>query len=115
MSTGNAEVSRPMCASLEEACRSQSKRCFQRRYMKAASGGRPYTCTTRLSNCEEMMCSQPANSEYVRKMFPTTGLCNGYGSLHGAWPSCPGIARKRLVKKEHLWPKWEPYRWVFDK
>lgn len=108
VSTGDVEISQPMCASIRGACSRQSKGCYQCRY-RYKYQERPHV--VRLSNSEEMMRLEPSGDG---KIIPSGGLHDGNAGTpedSPLWEHLPYA----FVKEEGFWPKWEPHKWVFGK
>ena len=117
-SSGNREISQPMCASIGEACSRQSKSYYlcEANQQYASVLDHPYT--VRVSNCKDMMRSRPLlpheELQAVWATFMGTPLDDGHASSSDSttlWESLP----HKLVSQEDFWPAWEPHKWCFGK
>ena len=106
-SSGDAEISQPMCASIREACSRQSKSCYQCRYDQQYASVLKHPYTVRLSNCEAMMRVKEWQAAWAWVMgYPRD---DGYASSpedHPLWERLP----HKLVSQEEFWPAWEPHK-----
>lgn len=117
-SSGDVEISQPMCASIREACSRQSKSCYQCKYNQQYASVLEHPYSVRLSNCKDMMQLKPLSydEELQAKWaaFMGSPLNDGYAGGSEDTPLWERLPHK-LVSQEDFWPAWEPHKWLFGK
>ena len=105
-STGPVEISQPMSAAIMVACSRQLKKCYRCRFKARYQNQQ----VVRLSICADAMRLEPSCDG---KTVPSGGLHDGYAGTPEDSPLWERLSSKHLVTQEDVWPKWEPFKWVF--